>query len=175
MSGILPKFQQSLNFFATTSYDEIDKIENERIWMRHLLQTLQKVHKAEYFEAVIIHFNFRTGTVYPQVRKIIITKFSCSILNHRTSLSPHVFASLAERLISRVAEKIEVVFLFLWQMNKQMNNDSFNIQETMSRLKIMSQHGCLSFEQDIRILMHHLCDMLPMIQVLQKIFLYLLK
>lgn len=44
MSGILPKFQQSLNFFATTSYDEIDKIENERIWMRHLLQTLQKVH-----------------------------------------------------------------------------------------------------------------------------------
>ena len=49
-----------------------------------------------------------------------------------------------------------------------MNNDSFNIQETMSRLKIMSQHGCLSFEQDIRILMHHLCDMLPMIQVLQK-------
>jgi len=81
------------------------------------------------------------------VRKIIITKFSCSDLNHRTSLSPHVFASLAERLISRVAEKIE---------------------ETMSRLKIMSQHGCLSFEQDIRILMHHLCDMLPMIQVRSK-------
>ena len=46
----------------------------------------------------------------------------------------------------------------------------------MARLKIMSRHGCLNFEQDIRFLTHQLCDMLPMIQVkrLIKFFCHLL-
>jgi len=110
--GILPKFEQSFNSFATTSYDEDDNTETERIWMLRLLKMLQKE--------------------------------LCSL---KMSLSPLVFASLADRLILRVAEKIE---------------------ETMARLKIMSRHGCLNFEQDIRFLTHQLCDMLPMIQVRSK-------
>ena len=46
--GILPKFQQSLNFFATTSYDEVDETKTERIWMLRLLKMLQKVKNAEF-------------------------------------------------------------------------------------------------------------------------------
>mmetsp|Transcript_12439 Transcript_12439/g.49964 ORF Transcript_12439/g.49964 Transcript_12439/m.49964 type:complete len:96 (+) Transcript_12439:1832-2119(+) len=38
----------------------------------------------------------------------------------------------------------------------------------MPKLKIMSQHGCLNFEQDIRFLTHQLCEMLPMIKVRSK-------
>jgi len=110
--GILPKFEQSFNSFATTSYDEVDETETERTWMLRLMKMLQK-----------------------------------ELCTLKISLSPQVFASLADRLILRVAEKIE---------------------ETMSRLKIMSRHGCLNFEQDIRFLTHQLCDMLPMIQVRSK-------
>mmetsp|Transcript_12443 Transcript_12443/g.49975 ORF Transcript_12443/g.49975 Transcript_12443/m.49975 type:complete len:440 (+) Transcript_12443:830-2149(+) len=110
--GILPKFQQSLNFFATTSYDEVDETKTERIWMLRLLKALQK-----------------------------------ELFTLKTSLSPQVFETLTERLISSVAEKIE---------------------ETMPKLKIMSQHGCLNFEQDIRFLTHQLCEMLPMIKVRSK-------
>ena len=49
LSGILPKFEQSFNSFATTSYDEVDNTETERIWMLRLLKMLQKVKNADFF------------------------------------------------------------------------------------------------------------------------------
>ena len=63
LSGILPKFEQSFNSFATTSYDEVDNTETERIWMLRLLKMLQKVKNADFFETLTISFYYRTGTV----------------------------------------------------------------------------------------------------------------
>ena len=64
-----------------------------------------------FFETLTINFYYRTGTVWPQVRTTKLFTSFFSNPDHRMSLSPLVFASLADRLILRVAEKIEVFFL----------------------------------------------------------------
>jgi len=84
--GILPKFEQSFNSFATTSYDEVDETETERTWMLRLMKMLQKVKKADFFKPVMNKFYCRTGTVYPQVRT---TKFFLLLLAQIRTIEFH--------------------------------------------------------------------------------------
>ena len=111
LSGILPKFEQSFNSFATTSYDEVDNTETERIWKLRLLKMLQKVKNADFFWHSYDEFLLPYRNCVASSAKNKVFYFFFSNPDHRMSLSPLVFASLADRLILRVAEKIEVFFL----------------------------------------------------------------
>ena len=84
--------------------------------MLRLLKMLQMVKNSDFFWNSYDEFLLPyRNCVASSANNNIFTSFF-SNPDHRMSLSPLVFASLADRLILRIAEKIEVFFFFVIEL-----------------------------------------------------------